>query len=224
MIREATLTRPRPRLHRLGDATAVDISTGAKIATTGLSTIAGAAGAGLITLSGTLAAAVPIAGAVIAVGVLVFSFLHNTRGLQQDAETTSIVNQAQTLMQQNLAAWRASNKSLATQAQAQKNFDDLWSQVTTFCGNPNEGSPGQRCISERTRGGIYDYFAAYRDTITNDPQAGAVDAAAAAALASSPAAPAVIVNSSGQIITQPTATPEWLLPAAAIAAALVFLS
>jgi hypothetical protein len=221
MIRAATLSRPllpyrpadpaapRPRLR---DATSVDVSTGATIAGTALSTTAAAASAGLITLGTTAAAAIPIAGAVLAVGVLVYSFLHNTRGLQQNVETTTVVNQAATLMQQNLDAWQASSKSYSTQAAALAQFDSLWAQVIKFCSQASEGSPGERCISERQRGGKYDFFSYYRDPIVNDPHAGDPDRTAEAA---STAAVTDLLTGSG---TAPASDLAWLIPAAVIAA------
>ncbi len=178
---------------RLGDTATSSVGLATSVTGTGLSTTLALAtpAVGLISLSATAAAAIPIAGALLAVGVLVFSLLHNSRGLQQDAETTAIVNKAQTYMQQNLAAWNASNKSLANQTLALKNFDDAWQVVMNFCSQPSEGSPGQRCISERQRGGIYDYFAAMRDPISNDPQAGAIDRQVAAQQAAGISAPGV---------------------------------
>jgi hypothetical protein len=168
------------RVPRLGDTTTQIVGGTTQLATAGLATVQAAASAGLLTL-GAAASAIPVAGAVIAVGTLIFSLLHNSRGLQQDAETTAAVNQGEALMKNNLAAWNGSNKSLATQAQALQNFDSAWQAIVNFCGQASEGSPGQRCISERQRGGLYDYYALYRDPIANDPDAGAVDRAAAAA-------------------------------------------
>lgn len=234
MIRDTTLTlrRPRPRTlpraqyrHRLGDTATQIVGTGSAIAGTAISTTAALASSsvGLITLSSTMAAAIPVAGAVLAVGVLVFSLLHNTRGLQQDAETTNVVDKAQAYMDQNLAAWNTSNKSLSTQAQALKNWDDCWNAVLNFCGQASEGSPGQRCISERQRGGIYDYFAATRDPIANDPDAGAIDRAAAAEVAANvasalaaaaPGAQVSLDRTTGTVTTTPPADLSWIVPAA----------
>ena len=92
------------------------------------------------------------------------------------------MNQGEVIMKANLAAWNNSPKSFATQAKALQNFDDAWNAITNFCGRASEGSPGQRCISERQRGGITDYFAWYRDPIANDPSAGLVDKAAATSI------------------------------------------
>lgn len=229
MIRSATLpmpqpfrptdpAAPRPQPARLRDATSVDVSMGATIVGTALSTTAALAApaVGLITLSATAAAAIPIAGAVIAVGVLVYSFLHNTRGLQQNVETTAVVNQAAELMQKNVDAWRGSSKSYSTQAAALAQFDALWAQVIKFCSQASEGSPGERCISERQRGGKYDFFGYYRDPIANDPEAGAPDRAAAAAAASAASTASVTDILTGA--AGPSTFPDWLIPAALIGA------
>jgi hypothetical protein len=176
-------TTIRRRAPRLGDVTTQIVGGSTQVAGTALATVQAASSAGLLTLSTTLAASIPIAGAVIAVGTLIFSLLHNSRGLQQDAETTAAVNQGEAYMKQNLAAWNASSKSLANQQQALQNYDAAWSAILKFCGQASEGSPGERCISERSPGGIYPYQTWYRDPIANDPLAGAVDRAAAEAAA-----------------------------------------
>lgn len=209
MIRQST-----PRRGRLGDLTTQYVGQGASIAGAALTTVGALAtpAVGLLSLSATAAAALPIAGAVIGVGVLIFSMLHNSRGLQQDAETTAEVNSAEAYMRQNLAAWNASSKNLATQKQALLNFDNAWQSVVNFCGQASEGSPGARCIAERTRGSKYDYPALYRDPIANDPQAGAVDRAAQQQSQS------FIDPATGQPSTN---TLEWLIPAALVLAAVV---
>jgi hypothetical protein len=203
---------------RLGavDNTTQIVGTTASVADAGLGVTAAAASSGLITLGATAAAAIPVAGAVIAVGVLIYSLLHNSRGLQQDAETTAQVNKAAVYMQSNLDAWNASDKNLASQAQALANFDAAWEAIVNFCGQASEGSPGQRCISERQRGGKYDFFSYYRDPIANDPAAGAIDRqlaadAAAAAAAANPIASALGVTTPAGISLASLAIPAGLL-------------
>lgn len=217
--------RRRSSPGRLGDATTQIVGGSAQLASTALATVTAASSAGLITLSSTLAASIPVAGAVVAVGVLVYGLLHNTRGLQQDAETTAAVNQGEAYMKANLTAWQASSKSLANQVQALQNYDNAWAAIVKFCGQPSEGSPGQRCISERSPGGIYPYQTWYRDPIANDPLAGAVDRAAAAAAAASidPAAVATAPGSTAAAPGSSSPTALWLTAAALIAAGLVVL-
>ena len=54
---------------------------------------------------------------------------------------------------------------------ALKTFDDMWTWLASVqgCGDPVLRDSGQRCLSERDRGGQFDWFAAYRDPIANDP-------------------------------------------------------
>jgi hypothetical protein len=68
-------------------------------------------------------------------------------------------------------------KTPATQAQALANFDNVWGQVVQACGNPQYGSAGQRCISDRQQGACtirdakaqcWNWFIGYRDPIAND--------------------------------------------------------
>jgi hypothetical protein len=213
MIRTAPTRRGR-----LGDATDQIVGQTATIASTGVASIAALAApsVGLITLSATMAAAIPIAGALIGVGVLIYSLLHNSRGLQQNVETTQVVEKAIKYMQDNMAAWNASNKSLANQVQALSNFDQAWEALRNFCLNGNEGPPGERCVSERQRGGKYDCFVTLRDPIANDPQAGAIDKAAAQIAATQQSAQVTSAIRTGQI--GPAAPlPVWLIPAAIVA-------
>jgi hypothetical protein len=201
------ITERRIRQARLGDATTQMVAGGAGIAGAGLATVQAAASAGLITLGTTAAAAIPVAGAVIAVGTLIYGLLHDSRAGQQKLE-----------MQQNLAAWNASDKSNANQAQALQNFDAAWQSIVNFCSQASEGNAGKRCISERQRGSQYDYFAAYRDPIANDPAAGRVDAAAAAQ-ASASNAPAFLTTAGTPAAGGNLA--YLLIPAAIITAAMV---
>jgi hypothetical protein len=215
-------TAPTRRRGRLGDATDQIVGQTATIASTGVASIAALAApsVGLITLSTTLAAAIPIAGALIGVGVLIYSLLHNSRGLQQNDETSRMAEKAIAYMQQNLAAWNGSNKSLANQVQALANFDNAWEALKNFCLNGNEGDPGQRCVSERQRGGKYDCFVTLRDPIANDPQAGAIDRAAAQIAAQQTSAQVTSAIQTGQY--QPAAPlPPWLIPAAIVAALVI---
>lgn len=212
---------------RLGDASSVLVAQGAQIGGAALSTVGvlASSSVGVITLSSTLAAAIPVAGAVIAVGVIIFSLLHNSRGLQQNVETTQMVNKAAVYMQSNLDAWNASSKNFATQAAALKNFDDAWQAVLNFCGQASEGSPGERCISERQKGGKYDFFSYWRDPIANDPHAGDPDRAAvvaAAALAAEQQANQTAALSPSTIAATFTDPQNaWLIPAALVLAAVL---
>lgn len=111
--------------------------------------------------------AIPFVGPAIA-GVTILISLFTQRGRQKTA-TTSIVNEVEPYMKQNLAAWGQSTKTVAEQQQALANFDGLWQQVVQACSGPGLGEPGHWCINDRSRGGKWDWFAYYRDPIANDP-------------------------------------------------------
>jgi len=91
-----------------------------------------------------------ITGAFIGVTTLIGLF--KKRGAQKVA-ATEVVNEAEPILQQNLAAWQNSEKYQSQQEFAIANFYDVWVNVERFCGNPKLGSAGERCISERQEGG-----------------------------------------------------------------------
>lgn len=136
----------------------------------GAAASAAAGGAGTI-LGMSVGLAVPVIGAAIAgVTALVGIFLaRNAAYHAQETATTKIVDQAEQLMKQNLAAWNASSKTRAEQQQAAANFEDLWGQVVKACNQPGYGDPGQRCIHDRERGGQWPWPEYYLDPILNDP-------------------------------------------------------
>jgi hypothetical protein len=89
----------------------------------------------------------------------------------QKSSATSVVNDTERHMRQNLDAWNASpTKYLSEQAVAVETYDRLWDYLIgrQGCGNPALGQAGQFCISERSPGGKWDYKVYYRDPIAND--------------------------------------------------------
>ena len=84
---------------------------------------------------------------------------------------TQVVDEAERHLQQNLAAYQAAPYADANRRQALDNFEQVWAVVLQGCSDPSLGSAGRRCISERQRGGQWDWFARYRDPIENDPRA-----------------------------------------------------
>lgn len=117
--------------------------------------------------------AVPIIGAAIAgVTLAVSMFLNrNAEYFAQAKATTHIVDEAETLMKNNLAAWNQSpTKYQSEQKQALDNFNQIWNQVVQACMNPGYGSPGHACVADRSRGGRWDWFSYYYDPIANDSQ------------------------------------------------------
>ena len=154
-------------------------------ATTG-SLIAALAGAG--PLAGPIGAAV---GAVAGILVQVF------KGCGQTCvQATSIANQVEPVLAQNLAAYIAEPVHYASlQAAALNNFDTAWAALVQNCSNPALAAAGQNCIGDRQRGSCayktspggwsgktymppgangsgsacWNWFVGYRDPIANDP-------------------------------------------------------
>jgi len=123
---------------------------------------------------GTVAAgslAVPLIGAGIAAVTAVIGIFmaRNAQYHAQETATTHIVDDAEKLMEQNLAAWQGSNKTASDQAQAIQNFNDIWGQVVAACSQQQFGDPGQRCIHDRERGGPWPWPEWYLDPIAEDP-------------------------------------------------------
>lgn len=111
-----------------------------------------------------------ITGATIGITALISKF--KKTGAQKVA-ATEIVNEAEPILQKNLAAWQSSEKYQSQQDFAIANFYDVWTNTERFCGNPKLGSAGERCISERREGGNHpagDWFQRYLDPIRLDPE------------------------------------------------------
>lgn len=115
--------------------------------------------------------AVPIIGAAIAgVTLAVGMFLNrNSAYFARASATTHIVDEAETLLKNNLAAWNQSDKYQSEQRQALENFNSIWNQVVQSCSAPQFEEQGRNCVSERSRGGKWDWFSYYYDPIANDP-------------------------------------------------------
>lgn len=93
----------------------------------------------------------------------------NRKGPQQKVQSTSIVNEAEPLLKQNLTAWQTSTKTAVEKQLVLEQFDKIWGAVVASCNVPELGTPGQNCVKDRQRGGKWDWFSYYRDPIANDP-------------------------------------------------------
>lgn len=89
---------------------------------------------------------------------------------QQDTATTQIVNGLEPKLRANVAAYLAGNRSQCSQQVALAAFDSAfnWLISSAGCGNGAYGSAGNRCITDRDRGGQFDWYSYYRDPIAND--------------------------------------------------------
>ena len=136
-------------------------------------TVAGAAaGAGLAIAGAT--AAIPFVGPIIAGVTLLVSALHIGQGCGATCtESTQVVNQAEPLLKQNLAAAQqtVAQQGCLTEDELQtltNNFNTIWSQVKQQCGQiPAPG--GTQCISDRQPGGKYDWTSYYLTPIQQMP-------------------------------------------------------
>ena len=183
-------TYARDKGKRGSGVSGLGLSTGtneiASIAATGAATT----GALLASLGG-IALAGPIGAAVaglIAVGVGIASLFKGCG--QTCVEATNIANQLETYWQQNRDNYLNSPVHYYSMQQAAlNNFDTGWAALYKACSDPSLGAAGQRCISERQRGGSSawccnapvhtsvgngmctgcDAFADLRDPIANDP-------------------------------------------------------
>ncbi|MBK7927073.1 MAG: hypothetical protein IPJ98_06100 [Bryobacterales bacterium] len=115
---------------------------------------------------GTLA--IPVIGAAVAGVTIGLTLLFARKGPKQKVATTKIVDQVEPLLEENLQGYLNGPRTRTAQEQAMQNFLAGWQFVVDHCNIPEMGDPGQRCVSERTRGGKWDWFALYYDPIAND--------------------------------------------------------
>ena len=120
------------------------------------------------------AVAGPIGAAVGAAVAATISLVRHikTRNRQKTASTT-VVNDVEPMLKQNLDAYLGSNRTQSEQAASVENFYMLWNVVVESCSDPLLGSAGERCISEREEGASPpwgpNWFQLYLDPIRNDP-------------------------------------------------------
>lgn len=143
-----------------------DVQTTGTLINIGGNVAATAATAGIVATLGATSMLVPVVGPLIA-GVTALISLFIGKNAQQKIATTHIVDEVEPYMKQNLAAWQQEPHTVTNQTAALANFDALWGQVTKACSSGDYGSAGERCISDRSHGGKWDWFAYYRDPIAN---------------------------------------------------------
>lgn len=119
----------------------------------------------LLTSASTAAWVVPVVGAGVAGVTLAVSAFLNRKGPQQKRMTSQWADEAERLLVQNRDQFLASGSNEADRAAALENFDAIFGELVSMCSDPAMGAPGQRCVSERQRGGQWDWFALYRDPI-----------------------------------------------------------
>jgi hypothetical protein len=85
---------------------------------------------------------------------------------------TTCANNAEYAGVANLTEWNnypAYMKTKTLQIQYLNQAEQIWSYLQSCCGQPQLKSAGSRCVSERARGGKYDFLSGYYDPIANDP-------------------------------------------------------
>ena len=122
-------------------------------------------------VSGPAAPFVMIAGdlAAFAVGTL-----HIGQGCGASCiNATEVANYVECVMGATLNLYmnQPAPRYASAQAAALSVFNSAWNYLVQGCGAVSSaaGSPGQRCITERNRGGKYDDWHTYYDPIANDP-------------------------------------------------------
>ena len=90
--------------------------------------------------------------------------------LIEKVATTKIVDAVEPLLRDNLNGYLSGPRTRASQAQALANFDAGWQYVVEHCDIPEMGNPGKACVSDRSPGGQWDWFAYYRNPIANDTE------------------------------------------------------
>lgn len=82
---------------------------------------------------------------------------------------TQIVNEVEPYLKRNVDEYLALPiKTVTANQAAQDVFNNAWQAVVNSCSDPQLGDAGKRCISDRQRGGKWDWFSYYLDPITRD--------------------------------------------------------
>jgi hypothetical protein len=104
--------------------------------------------------------------------------------------SSRLVDRLEPQLKANRDAYLAGSRTQAEQTAAAAVFDGAWAWLSSFdaCGSPDLGDAGRRCLSDRARGGKWDWFALYRDPIANDPAVQLSPIASAAAFTGIPQA------------------------------------
>lgn len=157
--------------------------TGTQIATTGI----GAAGqmASQAIATGAIMAStawIPVIGAAV-IGVSLWLNSIAKKNAQKTA-STHIADEIEQQLKANVEGYLSGPRTPESQAWALQNFDSAWAYVVSpeGCGNPQLGSAGERCISERRQGArpqwdacqpnCPNWFELYRDPIADTPGTG----------------------------------------------------
>lgn len=178
----------------LGDASGAisqGVSVGAGVTSTALST---AAVQGALGISAAAAGFATLGIGAAAAAVIMFL---NRKGPRQKVASTSIVNEAEPILAQNRDIFLSGPKTDEAKEYALGVFNQVWASVVASCGDQSLGNPGKACISDRQRGGKWDWFSYYYDPI--------------ASVATVPATSAAIADAQGIVAgaLTPVLGPNW---------------
>lgn len=149
-------------------ATLGDVATKIKVANIGTNAAAVAVPTVLVAAHLLPAAAAgPIGAGIAAAGALIAWAISKSGCGPTCVMATGIVDQLEPQLAANRDEFLAGPKTAANKAAAIANFDYAmeWLRSTQACGSPELGDAGKRCISDRTRGGQWDWYSYYRDPI-----------------------------------------------------------
>jgi hypothetical protein len=145
------LSRPSLRGFGMLQATANPVTSGISTVGSAAGTIAGAL------IGGPVGAAVggAISGVMAAIAPLITGVIEGCGSTCQ--VTTTWANQAEQVLQQNIAAYFSlpTPRSTVDQAAAVQNFYAVWDALVANCNNPSLGSAGQNCITDREAGACH---------------------------------------------------------------------
>jgi hypothetical protein len=101
-----------------------------------------------------IGAGVAIAGGLLQIGNMIDNMITNSGCGATCIQASNVVNQAEPLLQQNLAAYLALPQphTTADQSQALANFAAVWAVVNNACASPTLGTAGANCIADRISG------------------------------------------------------------------------
>jgi hypothetical protein len=194
----------------------------------------GGSTAGAVTAAG-ISLAIPIVGAAIAaISVGIELILHSGCG-QTCIVTSQWANQAESKLQQNIAAWFAipTPRPMSVQQIAMANFQAIWNELVQQCSQPGLGAAGQNCISDRAAGACkwkatsqeypgqpatgqcWNWWSGYYAPIANDPNVYNDSAP--------PPSAAAAANPVGAAVSAVASIPVPLLIAAAVVLGLMVL-
>jgi len=158
-----------------------------------------------------------IAGAAVLAGYIAQAFSGCGATCTQ---ATAIVNQIEPYLKQNVSNYLAlaTPRPKSAQAAALNVFNSAWSNVLAACSNASLGDAGVRCISDRNRGGKWDWFSYYYDPIANDSSV-YDDSVGTSVLSASSNIATNLVST----VTNSFSGHSWLLPALLAGVGIIFV-